>query len=125
MHKGWDKLVFCNCCAYKTPNEDDLLKHISAMHRVDVEAYKAEIQRYNCAFCDHREAKRGSLVEHERAHLGVRKYACGICTFRASEEEEIGKHIRRLHRSVEPPARGASAGAGAAEPAGGGESSAV
>ena len=56
---------------------------------------KVRVASWRCRYCSYATYSSNNLQRHERAHTGVKPYACPTCAYRSARSDDLAKHVAR------------------------------
>jgi hypothetical protein len=72
-------------CNFRTLYEFALKSHKNSKHERSL--------LYQCELCQFTSTNRGSMIRHEKIHLGIRDFVCMFCNYSAVTKHEIVRHM--------------------------------
>ncbi|XP_003746836.1 zinc finger protein 2 [Galendromus occidentalis] len=81
----------CDMCDYRSNARGDLNKHLLIHSEPS----------FRCGQCGKCFTHRKSLVLHEKRHLGLREFKCGLCDYLGYTHNHVRRHIERVHGNTD------------------------
>ncbi|KAK7790884.1 hypothetical protein R5R35_010748 [Gryllus longicercus] len=95
-HTG-ERPYTCGQCHRKFKRRQAVKKHIQVVHN------SASLQYHKCSHCPKMFNSSGNLVRHYlRVHCQVRRFICGVCGSRFSQNQDLRRHFKVSHEIEMP-----------------------
>jgi len=94
----------CMVCEYKTPQHNNLIKHLASKHRKDAEGEDLK-ENEDCTLCDFKCVAPHQLKAHMLRKHTARSdmpFQCGQCPYATVEKSALEKHVRFKHTKERP-----------------------
>ena len=69
----------------------------SSLEKLDAHNWEVHKKKLSCNICNQQILRRGTLIEHIKAHSSVRSFKCASCDETFVTKTDLRKHINKIH----------------------------